>query len=29
MCFVNLSDAAPAGTTFKDISHYLHRAFVG
>jgi len=29
MCFVNLSDAAPAGTTFNDISHYLHRAFVG
>jgi len=29
MCFVNLSDAAPEGTTFNDISHYLHRAFVG
>jgi len=29
MCFVNLSNAAPDGTTFNDISHYLHRAFVG
>jgi Fe-S oxidoreductase len=29
MCFVNLSDAAPEGTTFNDISHYLRRAFVG
>jgi Fe-S oxidoreductase len=29
MCFVNLSEAAPDGTTFNDISHYLHRAFVG
>lgn len=28
MCFVNLSEAAPEGVVFKDISHYLHRAFV-
>jgi len=28
MCFVNLSNAAPDGVTFNDLSHYLHRAFV-
>jgi Fe-S oxidoreductase len=28
MCFVNLSNAAPEGVTFNDISHYLHKAFV-
>lgn len=28
MCFVNLSGAVSDGVVFKDISHYLHRAFV-
>jgi Fe-S oxidoreductase len=28
MCLVNLSNAAPDGVDLRDISHYLHRAFV-
>jgi Fe-S oxidoreductase len=28
MCLINLSDAAPEGTTFNDLSHYLRQAFM-